>query len=251
MENTMLYQNMTVAKKSAEEFCQLYNEAIAKNSPIEEVKDIEAKIDKAIADYGVLAKRACFDAIKASDNPMHAACIEMEYSVISAKDDKTDFGITRHIVDKTKPIDLEEVNKYCHGIGHDADWLIMLESFNYRLAIRTAEYIDAFNIGELRSTYAIQDIAKEYDLGKDPVSNNSMTTTLKKVITAMLGEEYGSKVLNHDVKFLITAYGSLSKKKVMCIKVSDHKAFRNTIQNMCHRILTDGRYSVEFKAKKA
>ena len=241
--------NMIDTRNTAIALCKTLDEQIRNDASIDTVNETLESINKSLVAYANMADTAILNAIKDSPNPMHKACIDMSYDVIALKENKE--TNTHEIVYKKKPIDLEKVDKYCHGIGHDRDWQLMLESFNYRLAMRMAGDIGASNLGSLKDTYAIRKIAQEYDIGKNPVSNNNMLATLRKVIAAMLGDEYASKVLNHDVKFLISTYGTLSKKAYATLKLADHKAFRTIVQNMCHKILTDSAYSVEFKAKKA
>ena len=62
----------------------------------------------------------------------------------------------------------------------------------------------------VNDSYAMSEIAREFDMGKNPTSKTNLLKTLQTVITAMLGEQY--KATSHDVNFLMSVYSKKNRK---------------------------------------
>ncbi len=253
MENiAIINQNMNNTRAIVEELVKKWNEYHGDKDHLDDMPELERKINTRVSEYNTLAQKCAFEEAKASDDPMIHACTVLSYGVIGVKDEKvenTDI-VVRKVVDKVQPIDLLALDKYCSGIGKDHEWLIKVESFNYRLALRVAEDINAKNMAELKATYAVSAIAKEYDLGKNPVSNKTMLATVRAMVTAMIGEEYAPKVLSHDVNYLVLTYSGKDRKSQNTVKLADHRAFRNLMAEICHNLITGCGYAVAFKARR-
>ncbi len=63
----------------------------------------------------------------------------------------------------------------------------------------------------------------------------------------MIGEEY--KATSHDVNFLMSVY-SKKGKKALAVACANHRFFTGYIAEICHKIVLDKEYSVEFKTAK-
>jgi len=100
---------------------------------------------------------------------------------------------------------------------------------------------------EIHDSYAMSEIARDFDMGKNPTSNTNLLRTLQMVITSMLGDGY--KATSHDVAFLVSVY-SKKNRRALTVSVANHKNFRNYIAEICHRIVTNKRYDVDYKKKK-
>ena len=87
----------------------------------------------------------------------------------------------------------------------------------------------------------MSEIAREFDMGKNPVSKTNLLKTLQTVITAMLGEQY--KATSHDVNFLMSVY-SKKNRKALTVTCSNHRYFRNYLAEVCHRIVTGKSYEL-------
>ena len=99
----------------------------------------------------------------------------------------------------------------------------------------------------VRSKRAMSEIAREFDMGKNPVSKTNLLKTLQTVITAMLGEQY--KATSHDVNFLMSVY-SKKNRKALTVTCSNHRYFRNYLAEVCHRIVTGKSYELDYRTKK-
>ncbi len=94
----------------------------------------------------------------------------------------------------------------------------------------------------------MSEIAREFDMGKNPTSKTNLLKTLQTVITAMLGEQY--KATSHDVDFLMSVYSKKNRGKALTVTCANHRYFRNYLAEVCHRIATGKTYELDFKTKK-
>ena len=103
------------------------------------------------------------------------------------------------------------------------------------------------NPKDVNDSYAMSEIAAQYDMGKNPTSKTNMLRTLTTVVQAMLGEEY--KPVSHDVNFLLSVY-SRKNRRALTVSCANHRSFRNYIAEICHRIVTGKSYALDYKVKK-
>lgn len=243
-------QEMAIIKSSIEEKIKAYNEALLDNKPFDVVSKIDTDIKDGIKEYTTLARDVCFDEIAMAENPMVEAAKRLNFETIAVKDEKKteDKIFVRVLTVKDKKINLLELNKYISGgIGNDKSWNLMIEKFNLMLTIKRAIDLGIKDITTINDSFFISRAAKDIEMGKNPVSNTNMLKTLTKVIQAMMGEEY--KPLTHDVNFLNSVYSKKSKKD-LTITCANTRHFVNYILEVCHRIVTNGHYDVEYKKAK-
>lgn len=224
-----------------------YNQAFQEGN-VEKYGKLDSEITKKVNEYTALAKDNCFDECKAADDPMLEAVKRLTYQTIRAKDTKEgeDKIPVRTIEDTEKPIDPLKLHKYCKGIGKDAQWAQKIEKFNFLMTAKTAEDL-GIDPTEIHNSYAMSDVAKNIKLGKNPTSNTQMIKTLSGIVAAMIGDEY--KPVSHDVSYLKKIYCKKNRKalKVTC---ANHKFMRLYIMEICHRIVTNGRYDIDYKKAK-
>ena len=63
----------------------------------------------------------------------------------------------------------------------------------------------------------------------------------------MLGDGY--KATSHDVNFLMSVY-TKKGRKALSVSCANHRFFCGYIAEVCHRIVTNKAYEVEYRAKK-
>lgn len=235
-------------KGAAEELVKKYNEAI-QNGKFEDASKIDESITQTVNEYTATVRDMCFEDCKATDDPMLTAVQRLSFMTIGVKDEKKgdDKVPVRIIVEKERAIDLLKLNKYCGGIGHDEKWPHVTQKLNF---VMTAQ--KAIDLGidpkRVNDSYAMSEVAREYDLGKNPASKTNLLKSLQTIITAMLGEGY--KPTSHDVNYLLSIYAKKSRK-ALTVTCANHRYFVNYLAEICHRIVTPGAaYDVEFKAKK-
>lgn len=241
-------------RNSVEALTQDFN-AEMQEEHIRVAKEVEKKIVEAVNEYTATAREICFSECAAADDPMIEAVKRLSFMTIGVRDEKVeDSDLTiRRVIEKDKPIDLLKLNKYCakingKGIGANENWPYMIEKFNLLLTARTAEDlgIDPTHISD---SYAMSEIAREIDLGKNPVSKTKILDTLRGILSAMVGEEYGRTAISHDVAFLLKVY-SKKGRQALCVNCANHKYLRGYLMEVCHHIVTGEPYTVDYKKVK-
>ena len=240
----------------AEVLAQIFNDEVqtieVNNPEGEGTIDILVReyMEQTINEYTSIARKECFDALKVSEDPMLEAIKQLTYPTIRIVDKKVGEGKQKITVttieDTEKQIDLLKLYKHCGSIGKDPNWLHMVEKFNFLLTAQKAVDL-GINPKTINDSYAMNEIARGYDLGKNPTSKTNLLKTLQAIVTAMIGEEY--KAVSHDVNFLLSVYGRKSRK-ALTVTCANHKYMRGYVMEICHRIVTGKTYAVEFKAVK-
>lgn len=238
-------------RELAESKTREYNDAL-QNGEMDKVTKTEAEIEEAISEYTGIAEMLAFDTCEKSENPMVTAVTMLTFRTIAKKDIKEEGSkvAIRKIDDKEKYIDLAKLHKrITGGIGADKTWIYQVEKMNMCMTAQRAQDLgcSAENLKDINDSYAMSEIAKQVQLGKNPCSNTQLLKTLTTIITAMLGEGY--KPNSHDVAFLKSVYAKKGKA-ALTVACANHKNFRNYIAEVCHRIVTGGIYTVEFKKAK-
>ena len=236
-------------KASVEANVKAYNEAY-QDKKFDDASAIDKKIEEAVNEYTSIARTMVFDDCKAADDPMMEAVKRLSFTTIGIKDttEGDDKIPVRSVIEKDRQIDLLKLHKYCDGIGVDQNWPYMIENFNCHLTAQTA--IDlGIDTKEINDSYAMSQIARDVKLGKNPTSKTNMLKTIRSIVAAMIGEEYANKALSHDVNFLMKVYTRKSRK-ALTVTCANHKYLRGYIMEICHRIVTDGKYEVDYKKAK-
>ena len=242
-------KKMNGLRTEVEGLVSSYNEAYQAGK-FEEAMKLSKTIEEKVNEYTSVVRDDCFEACKNSKDPMLTAVTLLSFVTIGVKDEqKGDDAIpVRIVVDKERAIDLFKLYKYCgeKGIGADPKWLYMAEQLNMLLTAQKAQDL-GLDPKVVNDSFAMSNIAREIDLGKSPTSKTNILKTLQSIITAMLGEGY--KATSHDVNFLMSTY-SKKNRKALTVTTANHKTLRGLLAEICHRIVTDKRYAVDYKAVK-
>ena len=257
-EYSAFQAKLPVLRSAVEDKVRAYNVAYGEKKYDEAIK-LDTETNELIEQYATIARNLCFEDCKNTEDPMLAAVKRLTYTTITTKDGiEGELKIpTRTVTEKDRNIDLLRLDKYCGGIGHDHNWKYMVERLNMLFSLNCAIGIGkgAEFLKQMHDCYAITEAAKGIDLGvkepepDSPVSNAGLLTAVRAVVTAMLGEEYGSKVLSHDVKYLkqVSAKGS---RKALTIQCANHKYMRGYMAGVCHRIVEGKTYDLDYKKIK-
>lgn len=234
-------------ESQVKQFNELYGE-----KKFDESSKIREEIDKKVGEYTGIAKKLCFDECAESpDGAMMEAVRRLSFKTIRIKENKPgkdDGGVFNITVEEVyKPIDLVGLHDHCGGIGVNGNWYHIAQKMNFLLTAKHAKDLGITDLKTISDSYAMSEIAKGFDMGKDPTSKTNLLKTLNTVISAMLGDDY--KAVSHDVNFLLMVYAKKSKK-ALTVTCSAHRNFVGYIAEICHRIVTGGSYGVEYKAKK-
>ena len=239
---------MAQLRSETEALVKSYNEAI-QDGKLEEAIKSERDMDEKINEYTSIAQIVCFEDCRNTEDPMLTAVKALTYMTISVKDEQKgdDKKIAvRSLIDKERQIDLLKLDKYCNGIGANKSWMYIVQKMNFLLTAQKAVDL-GIDPKSVNDSYAMSDIAREFDMGKNPTSKTNLLKTLQMVIEAMLGTEY--KATSHDVNFLMSIYAK-KNRKALTVSCANHRHFRNYIMEVCHRIVTGKTYNLEYKVKK-
>lgn len=234
-------------KSSVEEQVKVFNDAV-QNGRFEESTKADKAMTDLINEYTATVRDMCFEECKATDDPMLTAVKTLSYVTIGVKDEQKgdDKVPVRVIVDKERQIDLLKLDKFCGGIGADPNWMHVAQKMNFLLTAQKAKDL-GLDPAKVNDSYAMSEIARQFEMGKNPTSKTNMLRTLQMVVTAMLGEGY--KATSHDVNFLLSVY-SRKNRKALVVSCANHRNFRAYIAEVCHRIVTGKEYELEYKTKR-
>lgn len=235
-------------RASVEEQVKAYNEAMLDGKFDESVK-LDDAITENVNEYTSIVRGMCFEDCAASPDPMLAAVTMLSFITIGVKDSKQgDEKIpVREVIERERQIDLLKLHKFVDGgIGQSKEWVYMIEKLNFLMTAQKAVDL-GISPKRINDSYAMSDIAKAYDLGKNPASKTNLLKTITAIVQAMLGEGY--KPTSHDVNFLLSVY-SRKNRKALTVTCANHKYMRGYVMEICHRIVTGKTYEVEFKAVK-
>lgn len=224
-----------------------YNDA-NQNGRVEEAVKADKAMTDAINEYTATVRDMCFEECKATDDPMLTAVKTLSYITIAVKDEKKDDDKVpvRTIVDREKQIDLLKLDKFCGGIGADPNWMHVAQKMNFLLTAQKARDL-GLDPKKVNDSYAMSEIARQFEMGKNPTSKTNLLKTLQVVVTAMVGDGY--KATSHDVNFLLSVY-SKKNRKALTVSCANHRNFRGYMMEVCHRIVTGKSYELEYKTKR-
>lgn len=237
-------------RAEAEKQVLAYNTAMLEGD-MDAMKKADTATEECVNEYTSVVRTMCFDECKESPDPMLKAVTMLTFVTIAVKDEEVGEEKTpvRSIIEKEKDIDLLKLHKHCGSIGADKNWNHIVQKMNFLLTARRATEL-GIDPKVVNDSFAMSDIAKEYDMGKNPASNTNLLKTLRTVISAMLGEEYASKATSHDVNYLLFVF-SKRGKTALSINCANDRYFRKYLAEICHRIVTGKSYEIEFQKKKA
>lgn len=233
-------------REKVESLVKDFNDKL-QNGDYENAAKVNKEIEENVNEYTAMCRKECFDYLAGTENPMIEAVKMLSYPTIRIKDTKQgeEKIPVRIVEDIERAIDLLKLHKHVggDGIGAAKNWVNMAEKFNLLMTAQKAVDL-GIDPKLVHDSYAMSEISKEIDMGKTPTSKTNILKTLNMVIAAMIGEEYKAK--SHDVNFLLSIY-SRKNRKALTVSCANHKYMRQYLAEICHRIILDKSYEIEFK----
>ena len=101
----------------------------------------------------------------------------------------------------------------------------------------------------------LTDVMRFFKISEEAASAGKVSkTTLKKVVPeivgAMIGAEYAERVLPCDIAHLIEGFSKDDNKSSLNTKTASTKQTIKLLTDICHRVLTDGFYTIDSKQIK-
>ena len=84
----------------------------------------------------------------------------------------------RSIVDKERQIDLLKLHKYCGSIGANENWSHIAQKMNFLLTAQKCVDLGV-DPKSVNDSYSMSEIAREFDMGKNPTSKTNLLKTLQ------------------------------------------------------------------------
>lgn len=235
-------ERMAEFEKKISDKINEYNGLMQKGTQAELTK-IEDAIKTLEKDYRALAEVECFSNLP----DMGAAIRKLNFDVITHKR-ITNEGVFEGYekTDKTVQIDLY---KYANYKGYNIDWYYDLQALNKRLTLRVALSLglNTNQILSINDSYSMERLAEEIDLGKTPTSDTQCVKHMQKIFDSL--DAGTGKVNSHDLGYVLACYSKKSRESLR-VRCSNHKLLQSILTDVYHRVLTDGKYDIEYKTKK-
>lgn len=254
-------KNLTDLREQIVENINNYNQALH-NEDLKSMNELDVALKQLEIDYADASAKALYRECLATENPLKSAIIRYSYDVLGHKDNKEEGVVTERVLneDKTKQIDLLKLCKFSQDTKADkplnTSWQYVVEALNQLLCMRAAKELKftASQIKQIAKTFYMNELARKVNLGETPDSNTQICKQLQTVVDAILFEDDGKgkntyKVNNHDVAYLLMVY-TRKGKSALAVQVAKHEFMRRLIADVLNRVVTDGKYSLEYKKMK-
>ena len=100
-------------------------------------------------------------------------------------------------------------------------------------------------INEIATSYYMKKAARKIAEGKPAISNNELCKRLQNLINDILASDE-FKCNNHDIKYLLLTYARKGKR-ALSLAVSKDGQLCMLVADVLHRIVTGGKYSVDYR----
>ena len=258
MEN----KRLTEIREQALKNIDAYNKALSE-SDLKKMNELDVALKQLEIDYQNEMAKVVYQECLATENPMLSAITKYSYNVIAHKDKKEEDIVVERVLndDKVRQIDLLKFCKYSQDIKAknklDCAWQYDVMAFNQLLCLRSAKELKftPAQVKKIAQTYYMEELARKINLGETPDSNTQICKQLQAVVDKILFKDDGKgknayKVNNHDVAYMLMIY-TKKGKSALAVQVAKHDFMRRIIADVLYRIVTDGKYSLEYKQIKA
>lgn len=260
MENTE-NKRLTEIKSQMVENIDKHNQALCKGD-LKAMNELDVALKQLEVDYQNEMAKVVYNECLATENPMKTAITRYSYNVLSHKDNKEDGIVVERVLkeDRTRQIDLLKFCKYSQDIKApnklDTGWQYPIMKLNQLLCMRSAKELKftQAQVKQIAKTFYMEEVARKLDMGETPDSNTQICKLVQQCVDQILFEDDGKgknvyKVNNHDVAYLLMLY-TKKGKSALAVQVAKHDFLRRLIGDVMFRILTDGKYSLEYKEMK-
>lgn len=238
-------------EKSIDEAIKVINQNITNNdmqgynSSLETLKSFEKE-------YDVAMQRRLYTQFGNEPQPVISALKQFQYDVIRHKEITNDEKQLVKIERSVKKVNVDLL-KMCQYLNLNTDWQYAVEKFNQLMCIRAGQELKMSKdeIEKMSQSYFMHKINEEIKVGKTPISNNQLTKKLQEIIDEILpdNEEKPYRCNSHDLAYIIMTYAKKGKS-ALSLAVSKHGYMRQLVTDVLYRIVTDGKYGIEYQAKR-
>lgn len=239
---TAEYEAIKVEKSAA------LNEAVLKFNDCEdrtEADRLDSEIKELQKAYNDASRcLVMLGCIESEEDTISAACRIRVYPVIKVSAKRLDSGAKMYEVSPDiKLIDLTSFNKTVISA-----WFYRAELLCQMLTREAASALgyDKARIGDMMKFFKISEEAAS----AEKVSKTTLKKVVPEIISRMIGEEYAEKVVPADINHLLYGFTKDDNKASLNTKTASTKQTVKLLTDICHRILTDGFYTIDSKQVK-
>lgn len=269
------------AEKTFDEAVKNYlSVANAPESPtVEQLRIVTEAINNATEEYSDNARKEFYALCFQAEKPLALAVKILTYQTIKlkTKTDDTTHKVHAQKVYVETPVRMKGFFKYGkdNGVqtGATDDWYYAIEKLNCLMTMYGVDYLRTKQVDEkgnhipidwreINDSFNMNEIAHKIELSKDPeakndepypLTNSQIQKNLQEVITKMLGEstdEVRTTVTPGD-RFRLQVSFAKPTKKALEMQAADNRAMAELIADICHRIMNNAEYKLNYKKKKA
>lgn len=242
MSKSVLEQTM----EKANGYVQAYNEALlAKN--LSAKAEAEENLKGALKEYKKQKLDSVLYHLKQEENPVMAAVRQLTYPVMRSKivrEEGIETGI--ELVETNVRIPLVKVCEYC---GLSTVWQYKVEKLALLLSLRAAKElkIPAAEMKRMTKDFRMNELARKVELGETPESNTQIVAMIQNIMDDLLPG--AGKANSHDAAY---AWMTCTRagREAKTVKVCDPRTAHNIMIDVMNRIVTKGRYEVDYRKVK-
>lgn len=223
-----------------------YNKALM-NKDFNGKQEAETNIKGYISDYKKAKQDAVLYQLSLEEEPMVAAVKMLTYPILRAKPVKED-GIETgvELVETDARVNLVKVAeraKVC------PDWQYKVEKIGLLLSLRAAKElgVSARALKNMTKDYRMHDLARKVEMGETPDSNTQIVNLIQSVMDEVFPGK--GKANAHDAAYMWMA-ATRAGREAKTIKVCDSRLAHNLFADVANRIITKGKYDVDYRRVK-
>lgn len=204
---------------------------------------IEEELKTLEADYKALAEIEMFGTLADMESALKTLNFE---TIVHKRTVREGVFCGYEKANKTVQIDLYKFAKYK---GYNTDWFYELQALNKRLTLKVALSLglSTDQIRKINDSYSMERYAEDIDLGKTPDSDTQCVKHMQKIFDLL--DAGAGKVNSHDLGYVLACYTKKSRESLK-VRCSNHKLLQSIMTDVYHRVLTNGKYDIEYKTKK-
>lgn len=176
---------------------------------------------------------------------VHEALVMHHFDTISHKK-VMDEGVMTGVEKAERMVQID-LKRFCEHRGFDLGWYYEMQALNKRLTLKAATElgVSAKEMKRIDSSYNMDRLAAEIELGKTPTSDTQCVKHMQKVLDELSSGE--GRVNNHDLTFVWMCYAKKNNKSPLRVICSRHTMLQSLLMDVFHRVATGGTYGADCK----
>lgn len=224
-----------------------YNKALLKKD-FNALKEAETNIDGEVKAYKKAKQDSVLYALSQEEDPMMAAVKMLTYPVLRAKLVKEEGEVTgMELVEQDARISLVKVAERCKL---PTAWQYKVEKLGLLLSLRAAKElgIPARELKAMTKDYRMNDLSRKVEMGETPDSNTQIVAMIQSIMDEVFPGK--GKANSHDAAYMWMA-ATRAGREAKTIKVCDGRLAHNLFADVANRIVTKGKYTVDYRKVKS